>query len=339
MAFPGYAQPVTEATTKGDIIFGLRAGYSLGLGYYKDFLSNSYYVGIDVIPFVSKYVLFEVDAYFADYPIDKVDKSHIYSFSFSAGPIVYFQLVPFLELYAGVALKGNYFYLKFPDSNKNEQTIKPGFIAKIGFFVPIKYGVRARIGIEYGYNQLSRKDFHILNFLGGVQFNFNAYKRTKDVHTTETTTQGVSRNFAIAVKELKAGNHEEARVYFKEVLSYDKNHKDARWYIDKIDAAAENYARARKLVNAGNYYDALFFLDGASEYNGKARADLAAVREKLASEVSKLEKQGISLYEQQRYGECIALFEKLLIINPGNNTCKLYLPRAKTRYEALQRLR
>jgi tetratricopeptide (TPR) repeat protein len=149
----------------------------------------------------------------------------------------------------------------------------------------------------------------------------------------------VSRNFATAIKELKAGNHDKARVYFKEVLSYDKNHKDARLYIDKIDAAAENYARARKLLNVGNYYDALYLLDGAYEYNGKARADLAAVREKLAPEISKLEKQGISLYEQQRYGECITVFEQLLIINPGNNTCMLYLPRAKIRYEAMQRLR
>lgn len=335
---PARSQANLERTTGGDVIFGVRGGYSLAMGYYENLLSSSYYVGLHVIPYVHRFVLLELDAYYSSYPLHQVRSGSIHSLSMSIGPLFYYQLVPALELYAGVALKGNYFHLSLDGGIADEDTYKPGVIVKGGFFIPLKWGVRARIGAEYSYNRLSDKDFHVMNIYGGISYNVPAYRRTRTVQTRENAADKVGRELTLGHDAQKSGDMALAKEHFKRALAIDRGNGEAKQSLQAIADAETQLDEGRHALGSGDDTRALSLLAKAAPVIPAAATELAMLREKLSAEIPELEKKGIALYEQKQYKECIGVFERLLLIDPENRTGNLYLPRARIRNEALRKL-
>jgi hypothetical protein len=239
-----FSQRNNESTAPKDIIFGAKAGYSFALGYFDNVVNGSGYYGLHVIPFVTKWILIEMDVYYTKYNVKSLNDSTIHSVSMSIGPSFYYSLVPLLELYVGVAVKGNYLYLKGEDSSLDEETYKPGIILKTGFFMPIKWGIRARVGFEYCYNELSKRDFHAINFHGGVSFNYQAYQRTRKTNRTISNSEKISKYFKKGSEELKKGKLDDAKKSFERVLVYDDNHKKSKNNLAIIKKTKNNYHRA-----------------------------------------------------------------------------------------------
>ena len=66
--------------------------------------------------------------------------------------------------------------------------------------------------------------------------------------------------------------------------------------------------------------------------------ELRELRLVLAANAAKLVKDGVAAYDEKRYADCEAAMEKVLLVNPEDETAKIYLPRARSRRKAMERL-
>jgi hypothetical protein len=54
--------------------------------------------------------------------------------------------------------------------------------------------------------------------------------------------------------------------------------------------------------------------------------------------VAPWEKEGIKLYDNRQYRDCITVMERILLVDPENKNANIYLPRAVKRNRAIESL-
>jgi tetratricopeptide (TPR) repeat protein len=277
----------------------------------------------------------EFDFTYARYRLIESKNSYMYSLSIHLLPLVYYPFTTFFHIYAGVGAKGSYLFLYTNQYDKESKTFKPGLVAKAGFFFPIRWSLRFRIGVEYSFFQLSGKPFHGFDFHGGVSYNFNPSVRLSGPDRTDRINLYYNRG----VRDFEEGKFKSARENFVKVLTIDPGHRETLEKLDLLGKVVSDYERARSHVSAKRYYRAIPLLERAARYIKAAKEDLVKVRQRLVGEIPSLEKRGISLYERKDYKNCIGVMKRLLLIDPNNRVASIYLPRARKRYEALQKLK
>ena len=68
--------------------------------------------------------------------------------SVAAGPLSYYPIIPHFQVYIGASAMGSYVHLHTTEifstirSENNVKSLKPGLLAKAGFFFPIRKGFR-----------------------------------------------------------------------------------------------------------------------------------------------------------------------------------------------------
>ena len=325
-----------------DFIPGIKAGYSKLAGYYDGELNSGPYAGIFLLYQASafpKYLKAEADFSFARYAFGKSTDSAIYSFPFSIGPLFCYPISPRIELYAGLSAKGQYMYIHAENTGRDDTTFKFGGVAKTGVFIPVGAGISARIDIGYEINSLSGKDFQTINLTAGVMYNHNLFLRNRTADETDSRELKAARLYAEALDFFNQGDCAKAREKFSGVLKLDTGHRGAAEHLKKIAAIEESYAKAGELISKKNYYEAIPHLENASGNMAAAKSELIRIRKILSAEIPGLEKQGIEAYEKNDFGACIGAMKKIQLIDPDNDSVKLYLPRAQKRHEALYRLK
>lgn len=323
-----------------DIVLGARGGYALFLGSYRDDFRDSYRVGAYCSfgnPALLKFLMGEVDFEYGRHAMRGSGKSYLQSFSGSIGPLALFPAARYFHPYAGVSFRGSYVHLHAERSSSDVKSFKPGFLARTGFYVPIRRGFRLRFGADYSLEYLSGKPLHGLAFTGGVAYNFGWNQG--DGHEGDDESLRVERLLAQGRAAMKDGRVEDAKARFRAVLAIRPGNPEAADALADIAKAESDFARAMKFAGANRLIDALALLDDAAAVIPSARVELEKIRRLLAGEVPDLERRGIELYEQGDYRGCIATMKRLLLIDPNNKAGLLYLPRAQRRQEALERLR
>jgi tetratricopeptide (TPR) repeat protein len=332
----------TKKASNSDIIVGTKAGYSMFEGYYRSRFMGSYYVGTSVMygnPAMVKFLMGEFEITYARYPLMESRRSYLQSISINIGPVFYYPIASHFQVYAGATGLGSYLYLHTSRTDRNEKSLKPGLLAKAGFFFPIQEGFRIRLGAEYALQYLSSKPLHGLNFIGGLYYNFNPDERSGEVGSISDPAFRIEWYMSVADAAIRKGDIEDAKANYNKILALDRTHREAREQLDGIKKAETEYAQALKLFGEKRYYDALPLLDDAGKYLASARDEQDTIRKQLAIEIPTHEKIGIDLYEKGDYRGCIAVMKRLLLINPKNKVGLIYLPRALKRQEALERLR
>jgi len=326
----------------GDIIIGAKAGYSMIEGHYKSRFKGSYTVG-GTLSFGSRgivpYLMGELDLLYSRYPMKESGRSYLETVSLAAGPLFYYPIVPHLQAYLGASAMGSYVHLFASRSHQNVKSLKPGLLAKAGFFFPIKSGFRIRAGAEYSLQYLSGKPLHGINFIGGVSYNFNTEDAESGVVPAGDTAARIDWYLTIAGNALRKGKTDEAKENYGKVLALDGTNREARDQLAGIRKAEGDYEAGMKLARDKRYYDALPVLDSAGKYLPAAREEQEKIRKHLSADTALLEKQGIELYEKGDYRGCISVMNRLLLLDPKNRVGLIYLPRAVKRQGALERLR
>lgn len=338
----GSTHAQTKKASIGDIIIGAKAGYSMIAGYYSKWFPGSYTVGATLSygnQGIVKYLMGEMDVYYSRYPMKESAHSYLETVSIAAGPLFYYPIIPHFQMYIGASAMGSYVHLFTSRFDQNEVSLKPGLLAKAGFFFPIKMGFRIRAGAEYTLQYLSGKPLHGINFIGGLSYNFNPEESATVSVPTGDSTVTVDWYLTLADNALRKGNIDEAKDNYSKALILDRTNTEARDHLAGIKKAEEDYARAVKLAGDKRYYDALALLDSAGKYMPAAREDQEKIRKRLTMDIALLEKQGIELYEKGDYRGCINIMNRLLLIDPKNRIGLIYLPRAVKRQGALERLR
>ncbi|HNW29992.1 MAG TPA: hypothetical protein PKN50_16050 [Spirochaetota bacterium] len=340
-----WADPVRgedRQKSRGDIIIGAKAGYSLIEGYYKNRFRGSYTAGgtfsygnRGIVP----YLMGEMDLFYSRYPMKESDRSYLETVSLAAGPLFYYPIVPHFQAYLGASAMGSYVHLFASRSHKNVKSLKPGLLAKAGFFFPIKSGFMIRAGAEYSLQYLSGKPLHGVNFIGGISYNFNPEEEVTGVVPAGDTAARIDWYLTLAGNALRKGKTDEAKDNYAKALALDSTNREARDQLAGIKKAEGDYETGMKLAKDKRYYEALPVLDSAGKYLPAAREEQEKIRKHLSADTALLEKQGIELYEKGDYRGCINVMNRLLLIDPKNRVGLIYLPRAVKRQGALERLR
>ncbi len=328
-----------EEKKKSDYILGLKGGYSFIEGYYGGQIQDSYYSGFYFLysnPNIFPYVMGEFDGSFSRYNLKNSSGSYMSYYSLNLGLLLNYPLVDFLQIYGGASFKGAYLDLDATRTGKSLHTFKPGLTARAGFFFILPMGARLRAGFDYDLLYLSGKPFHGFQLYGGVSYNFNPNVRHAGVEPLE---ERVERLHSLGTRELDKRNMENAEDFLRQAVKLDPDHRESRKKLDLIEETRADFNRAEELMKRGRNYGALNIYLKVSKYTARADSTIAEARSRLAGEIPFLEKRGVQLYEQKQYLQCLRVMERLLVIDPDNSTARIYLPRAKNRYEALQKLR
>ena len=146
----------------------------------------------------------------------------------------------------------------------------------------------------------------------------------------------------LVLEGIKAFNDGEifiAEETFKKVIQLEKENKKAKEYIKKINETINNFLKGEDFFRKKIYYKSLPYYLQASLHMKLATKRLKEVRKHFIEIIPKLEKKAINLYEKKKYKHCINLLEKLKLMDPNNRVVKIYLSRAKNKYEGLQKLK
>lgn len=331
-----------KKASPGDIIIGAKAGYSMIEGYYKNRFRGSYAAGVTlsygkqgIVP----YLMGELDLFYSRYPMRESGRSYLETVSLAAGPLFYYPIVTHFQAYLGASAMGSYVHLFASRSRQNVKSLKPGLLAKAGFFFPIKSGFRIRAGAEYSLQYLSGKPLHGVNFIGGLSYNFNPEEALPGAVPEGDTASRIDWYLTLAGNALRRGQIDEAKDNYAKAFALDRTNREARDQLAGIRKAEGDYETGMKLARDKRYYEALPVLDSAGRYLPAAREEQGKIRKHLSADIALLEKQGIELYEKGDYRGCINVMNRLLLIDPKNRVGLIYLPRAVKRQGALERLR
>ena len=66
--------------------------------------------------------------------------------------------------------------------------------------------------------------------------------------------------------------------------------------------------------------------------------EVRELRMALSGQLAKLVNGAVTAYDEKRFAECEAAMERVLLVSPENETAKIYLPRARSRRKAMERL-
>lgn len=319
------------------------SGYSQVAGTYADEINGAPFVGVSIFPAGYRFIFAELCFSYASYALAASADSALQSTTFGAGPLFLYAPFRYLELYAGVAFVFSYYSLRAVTTNREEQTLNPGFALKAGAHVPIDWGLGVKAGIEYTHNYLSNKPFMNINYHAGVTYDLGylyAPKKEPDtVSEKEKLKERIDSLFRKGKESLDNGEVDAAKDNFSQVLSLKPDHKEAKDLQDMIGQKEESFQSARDLLEQKQFYKAIPVLEDAGSVLPEAKTLLSDVRNQLSVEVPALEKEGIKAYEAKEYEKCIGIMQRIKLINPANGVVQIYLPRALRRLEALQKLK
>ncbi len=323
------------------ITIGPYAGYSRISGYYEGKLDPSIRYGIYVTLPVNSYLMADGLLTIGSHEFTNSANSFLYSYELALTPLFYYDIHNKVRLFGGAGLDFRYLRVNAVLTGRQENAFKAGYLLTAGTFVKISKRVSLRAGADYTRIWLSGEPLVNNTFSLGVSYTVAAgepeeYRDQARVEMRSNLEQ--ARNYykegLNALSNKKSGK---ARDYFKMALRINPGMDEAREKLDIIDTAENAFAEAKVLLQKKRYYEAIPYLVRASEYVEGADKKLDETRKKLDVRVEKLEKSGIEAFNRKNYEQCISIMRKVLLIDPENQTARIYMSRARKYLETVDK--
>jgi len=248
--------------------------------------------------------------------------------------------------YAGLFVQESRVSLEASKIGETETAWKPGLGLRAGVFVPVHSIFGLRAGVEYSAMDLSGERLEELSFTMAGMIHVPLSSMGSPDRGGDQGRAGQASDddradghFRRGLEMADRGDIAGAEEAFRETLSLKGSHAGASRMLGEISAARRSYVEAKSLLAEKKYFEAIPRLEKSSLYIRAAGADLAGTRSLLAGEIPGLERRGIRAYEARDYDQCIAIMKKVQALDPENGTAKLYLPRAQSRKQAIDRLK
>ena len=318
--------------------YTLSAGPSYVLGFYNDYLDSGTTAGVNTyynFPLYISNTFFKGGLAGSSYNMKSSTDSTMRQLDFLAGCGAFYSLFSFLDLMAGIDLHGVYSILSTDNTDRLEQSVKPGISCNVGVITYLARGLGLYVQADYRYMIISENRFSTINLTAGLTYNYNSY-----ISELEQSTRSEKKlaMFNQGLAEFKKKNFEEAKTLFFELYSIDKAYPGLDYYMKRIEEIEQSRAEAEVLISQQNYLKAIPHLEGCSAYIKDCELKLLSHRKTLRVNVPKWETEGISLYNNKNYKGCIELMERILIVDPENQNAAVYLPRAVKRQKAIESL-
>ena len=316
---------------------GARIGYSHISGYYENKLQGGASAGIYIIPYIWKYLMVECDSGFAYYPLKGSSSSSLMAYSLGVGPFFYYPVHERVSLYLGTLVKGMLFHVKTAETGKEDVSLKFGFSLSAGLMFPVAKGIEIRAGYVFSENDLTRNLFMSHDVFAGVAYAFSP-SAARETLEQESESEAVEL-YKQAVGHYNAGDFDQALSLFRRVLEREHDYPGVADYVTAIESAKARYDRAMEYKKSGDLLQALKLLREIDQPMSSVRAEREKIAGELSGKVLLLEQKGIDQYNNKNYGGALETFQNILIIDPENTRARLYLPRARKRYDAYQKLK
>jgi len=260
--------------------------------------------------------------------------SYMHVFSLKGGFLYQYPFNTYINPFAAMGMQASYFYLNAHDTDIASKTLKPGLFAEVGVLSSFYRGMGSRISLEYCALPLSNQLYSEIKVKLGVTY-CHEYRdgfAAKEDKEKGRGASGVDR----AREALDQGRIAEARELVAALLKKDPENDQARELADTIDRIEGTEREARRLIVEKRYLEAIPLLEQSAAYYPESGIELSRIRSEMIRMVPAWEKEGVASYENKDYDSCIATMKRIMIVDPENNTAKIYLPRAQKRKKALE---
>jgi len=265
----------------------------------------------------------------------KTGGSYLHQYDFNAGSFTTHKVHPLLEPFFGIDIHGIYSSINTKNTEKSANALKPGFSVNAGNMAYLGSGIGLLFMIDYRITDISGELFKPLTVSAGLTFNNNDL--TRDLNR-ESEAEVKFQLYQKAQSEFRSRNFDEAKNIFNEVYRMDKEYPGLDYNLKRISEIESDKIQAYNFIGQKNYIRAIPHLQFCAPYIKECEADLTKYRRELAAGIAAWEREGIRHYEAARYRDCINTMEKILLVDPGNRTAGIYLPRAIRRQQAIEAL-
>ncbi len=307
-------------------------------GFYEEYFDNGFTARFNTyynFPLFTGNTYFKGGLSYSGYDLLSNSNSTIKQFDLLGGAGLFYSLFSYMDLMGGIDIHGIYSRLNTENTERNEQTVKPGISFNAGAMTYLGRGLGLCILADYRITKLSEEKLSSVNLTAGLTYNYNAYTN-EIVRNTKAEKKLTMFNQGLA--EFKKKNFNDAKSLLHELYSIDKNYPGLDYYMKRIEEIEQNLATADALIEQQNYLKAIPHLEGCSAYIKDCELKLLNQRKTLKVNIQTWETEGIELYDNKNYKGCVDLMEKILLVDPENQNANIYLPRAIKRQKAIESL-
>ncbi len=319
------------------ITYLVTGGISIPTGYYNNYFNPGGEANFSAF---YQHNIFSIPLYYkgglsySQYRL-KTNDSSLHQASLQAGAFTSYKLHPLIEPFFGADIMGVFSRLNTENTNKSENAYKPGISFNIGNMTYLNNGLGLFLIMEYKITEISGEIFSPLSIKAGLTFNNNDSIRDMN---KESETEIKFQLFQQAQHNFRNKNFDEAKKLFNQVYAMDNQYPGINYNLRRIKEIEADKAEADNYIKQKSYIQAIPHLQFCAPYIKECETDLAKYRKELLANITTLERNGIRQYETGKYRDCINTMEKILLIDPGNRTAAVYLPRALKRQKAIEAL-
>ncbi len=333
-----------DSENNGFAIIGVQTGIKNIEGYYDDQLDPGYFIQIfSFFPlyYISdnlhhKYLIGDINLSYSNYTLSHSKSSDLILSSACIGPLLYYPEFRYFDPFIGINAGFEYLYLTTSKTNISERTFKPSFAIKAGFMIPFESNFIISLATEYKVFELSKSAFHDFKYGLAVGYNLKFYD--EEEITAIRSALEYDALYDEGIDLFNKGDGKRARVNFRKIAKFDRNFRDINNYLEILKNNEEKFNKALGLINEHRLEEAIPILIETGKYFIEARDKLAEVRSMLMAEIKNIENKAVKAYDNKEYSECLNILNRLQMIDPENETYKLYYPKAVKRYKAIKLL-
>jgi len=326
---------------------GVGIGNTFIHGTFSEFYKPSIDLNISLFTPLGKFNAFLLPIFsYGNFPFkaDSTTKMTHYDLSLPLG--VYFPLFRGISPFVAAGAEFSYYTLAAATTRENTSTYRIKPIASAGIFIPVTYYAFISVSARYSYTQLSGEAFSNTTFSAALTVSYPTWRRNEEAVQAALAEKSRELQHAAEIETLmKDGKnlleeekYDEAEQKFRNVLALKKDHPEARKNISR--AKALPFLReARIYKEEGKGLSAIRSYEKAAASLEEAATELAEYRAQLKGTIPALATSATQAYDSGQYNNAILLFEKIQAIEPDNETVKIYLPRARNRQKALEKMR
>lgn len=244
------------------------------------------------------------------------------------GPGIVYDLHPWFQPMAFFDAGVFYNRLSLASRNEAHNAVNPYFRLKAGFFAEINPSVFLEASLALPFYYLGTDNLYGAEAAIAVNY---------QVVPTEIAESPADKIYIEGKQLYENKSYEAADAKFAEALTIDGKHERSLKYRSRIKAQS-TAEKARSLKAAGDLWTALAVMTQAAHELPELAGELREMRLSLESNAAKLVKEGVAAYDEKRYADCETAMERVLLVNPDDETAKIYLPRARSRRKAMERL-
>lgn len=278
----------------------------------------------------------------AQWPLTGSKDSSLDMKSFMMGGRYLWEYRPLVSLFGGAGLSTDRIVFQGSLSGESAKYWKNGYYYEGGMLIYSASGIGVTMAAMWHRVKLSSDNLDTLDFKTGLTLNtdriFYLLSRPGTALEQEQHRDRIDMLLNQGQEAFRSRNIAEAKGYFQKVLNIQDDEALALRYMEQIRWLEDSHRQAEVLIGQGYELQAIPLLQETAPFMRESQQLLVTTRRKLQGSIPQWQNRGISSFERNDYDSCIYYMKRILLVDPANERAKLYLHKAITRKQAIEKL-